>query len=494
MTLRSARAKFLLTIAALAFIFLMGMGAERIITRAERSGSSDSIFPEANAQALTAGEDIPTIVERAVPAVVNISSKRVTNVSQSGNPMLQDPFFRRFFGIPEEQVQNFLGSGVIVTEDGYILTNNHLVEQAQDVEVYLPPPDGRKLQAKVVGTDKTTDVAVLKVEAKNLPILKLGHSSELRLGQTVLAIGYPFQVGQTVTMGIVSGLSKAVAERQVDVELIQTDAAINPGNSGGALINTRGELVGINNMIVSNTGSYAGIGFAIPIDVAQSIMDEIIAHGTVVRGYFGIAMDDLTPDKAEFFGVKKGEGVIITRIEKGSPASKAGLQVNDIVTSVNGKDVKNLGELRRSISTLHPGDKAALALLRGGKSMSASVTVGKRAGDQAPGATKEEEKGTPELALLSGVGLTDLTDEYRQALGIPDEIQGILVTEVDGGSPADEGGLGERDVIIKFNLKPVRNLAEFKALVKGMKGDKFMLTVYRPDPSGGAYLNIVIKS
>jgi len=244
MTLRSARAKFLLTIAALAFIFLMGMGAERIITRAERSGSSDSIFPEANAQALTAGEDIPTIVERAVPAVVNISSKRVTNVSQSGNPMLQDPFFRRFFGIPEEQVQNFLGSGVIVTEDGYILTNNHLVEQAQDVEVYLPPPDGRKLQAKIVGTDKTTDVAVLKVEAKDLPILKLGRSSELRLGQTVLAIGYPFQVGQTVTMGIVSGLSKAVAERQVDVELIQTDAAINPGNSGGALINTRGELVG----------------------------------------------------------------------------------------------------------------------------------------------------------------------------------------------------------------------------------------------------------
>ncbi|MCX5752135.1 MAG: Do family serine endopeptidase [Candidatus Krumholzibacteria bacterium] len=436
------------------------------------------------------------MVEQAVPAVVNISSKRVTDMSRSDNPMLQDPFFRRFFGVPREQVQNFLGSGVIVTEDGYILTNNHLVEQAQDVEVYLPPPDNRKLAAKVVGTDKTTDIAVLKIEAKDLPILKLGRSSDLRLGQTVLAIGYPFQVGQTVTMGIVSGLAKPAAVGEgVDVELIQTDAAINPGNSGGALINTRGELVGINNMIVSNTGSYAGIGFAIPIDVAKSIMDDIIAHGTVVRGYVGIAMDDLTPDKAEFFGVKQREGVIVTKVEKGSPASKAGLQVNDIVTSANGKGVKNLGELRRNISTLHPGDKAEFALLRDGKGMTVTVTVAKRPGEAAPGAKPEEEKGTPELALLSGVGLADLNDDYRQRLRLPDEVAGVIVTEVEAGSPAEEGGLGQGDVIVKFNLKPVSDLAAFKGLIKGMKGDKFMLTVYRRDDrGGGAYLNFVIKA
>jgi len=491
MKLRSGRSKFLFAITGLAFIFLLGMGAERIITRAERPASSDSIFPQAAAETQVPGEDIPTIVEKAVPAVVYISTKSVADWNRSGNPLYQDPRFRRFFGIPDRQVQQRLGSGVIVTEDGYILTNNHLVGGAKDVEVYLPPPDNRKLPAKIVGTDSTTDVAVLKVEAKNLPILKLGHSSELRLGQTVLAIGYPFQVGQTVTMGIVSGLAKTAAEREgVDVELIQTDAAINPGNSGGALINTRGELVGINNMIVSNAGDFAGIGFAIPIDVAKSIMDDIIAHGTVVRGYLGIYMDDLTPDKAEFFGVKKGEGVIITKIEKGSPASKAGIQVNDIVTAVNGKDVKNLGELRRNISTLHPGDKADLALLRDGKDTNATVTVGKRAGGTAPGENKAEEKGTPELALLAGVGLTDLNDEYRQQLEqLPDEIQGVLVTIVEDGSPADEAGLGRGDVIIKFNLKPVRNLAEFKALVKGMKGDKFMLTVYR----GGAIANLVLK-
>ena len=491
MKFRSARARFLLTIAGLAFIFLMGMGAERIITRAERSGASDSIFPEASAQSLAAGEDIPTIVEQAVPAVVYISTKSEQDMSQSGNPYFRDPRYRRYFGIPDKQVQERLGSGVIVTGDGYILTNNHLVEGASDVKVYLPPPDNRKFTAKIVGTDKTTDIAVLKVEAKDLPVLKLGHSSELRLGQTVLAIGFPFQVGQTVTMGIVSGLAKTAAEREgVDVELIQTDAAINPGNSGGALINTRGELVGINNMIVSNAGDFAGIGFAIPIDVAKTIMDDIVAHGSVVRGYMGIAMDDLTSDKAQFFGTKQGEGVIITKIEKGSPASKAGLQVNDIVTSVNGKNVKNLGELRRNVSTLHPGDKAELAILRDGKSMTATVTVAKRPGETAPGAKPEEEKGTPELALLMGVGLTDLNDEYRQELQLPNEVGGVLVTEVEAGSPAEEAGLGRRDVIVKFNLKPVESLAAFKGLVKGMKGDKFMLTVYR----GGAYLNIVIKA
>jgi serine protease Do len=491
MKFREGSSKFLFIISGLAFIFLLGMGAERILTRAERPAVSDSIFPQALAETQALADDIPTIVEQATPAVVNISSKRVTDLSQSGNPLMQDPFFRRWFNIPREQVQNFLGSGVIVTEDGYILTNNHMVEGAKDVEVFLPPPDGRKLPAKVVGTDKTTDIAVLKVEAKNLPILKLGHSSELRIGQTVLAIGYPFQIGQTVTMGIVSGLAKPVSDERkgMDVELIQTDAAINPGNSGGALINTRGELVGINNMIVSNTGSYAGIGLAIPVDVAKTIMEDIVAHGTVVRGYLGIHMDNLTPDKAEFFGVDQKDGVIITDVEKGSPASKAGVRANDIVTAVNGKGVKDLGELRRDVSMLHPGDKAELTMLRDGKGTSATVVVGKRAGDAVPVEKEAEEKGKPELALLTGVGLTDLNDEYRQELELPGDIQGVLVADVESGSPADEAGLGRGDVIVKLNLKPARNLADFKALIRGVKGDKFMLTIYR----GGAIANIVLK-
>lgn len=494
MELRSTRAKFVLTIAGLAFIFLMGMGAERIITRAERSGSGDSIIPEASAQGVVA-DDIPSIVERTVPAVVNISSKRVTQVSRQANPLFDDPFFRRFFGdgysnVPRERVERFLGSGVIVTEDGYILTNNHLVQNATEVEVVMPPPDNRTLDAKVVGTDARTDVAVLKVDAKGLPFIKFGDVGELRLGQTVLAIGYPFQVGQTVTMGIVSGLAKAVNERMVDVDLIQTDAAINPGNSGGALINTKGELIGINNMIISNTGSYAGLGFAIPIDVAQGVMEDIVKHGKVIRGYVGIRMDDLTPDKAEFFDVKRGEGVIVTAVEKGSPASKAGLQTNDIITSVNGKEVKNMGELRRSISAIHPGEKAEFQILRGGKSTSATVTVARRPDEPEEAAqAPEEEKGSPELALLTGVALTDLNDEFRQRLELPDDLKGVLVTEVEPNTPAEEAGLDRGDVIVAFNLKPVENLASFKSIIKGMKADKFMLTVHR----GGAQTNIVIK-
>jgi serine protease Do len=490
MKLRSTRGKFLFAVAGLAFIFLMGMGAERIITRAERSGESDSIFPQASAQSLSGNEDIPTVVERAVPAVVNISLKKVTDVTQ-GNPMLQDPNFRRFFGIPREQVQRALGSGVIVSGDGYILTNNHLVSDAKGlIDVYLPPPDNRKLTAEIIGVDPRTDIAVLKVDAKDLPVLKLGSSSALRLGETVLAIGYPFQVGQTVTMGIVSGLSKTVNEEMVDVELIQTDAAINPGNSGGALINTRGELVGINNMIVSNTGDYAGIGFAIPIDVAQSVMEDLIKHGRVIHGYLGIKTDDLTADKAEFFGVKRGEGAIITSVEKGSPAMKAGVKANDIVTAVNGKETKNRGDLRRSVSAIHPGEKAELQILREGKSMSLSMIVAKRPDEpeEAVQSTKEET-GAPELALLSGVGLSDLTSRYRQALELPDDVNGVLVTEVESGSPAEEAGLVPRDVIMAFNLKPVANLAAFKALVKGMKGEKFMLTIYRR----GEILNPVLK-
>ncbi len=489
MEFRSTRAKFVLTIAGLAFIFLMGMGAERIITRAERSGSSDSIFPEAFAQAQPGDGDIPSIVEKAVPAVIYVWTKTEQDMSTSDNPFYRDPRYRQFFGIPDKQVQERLGSGVIVTADGYILTNNHLVEGATNVKVFMAPPDNRKFAAKVVGTDKLTDIAVLKIDAKDLPTLKLGHSSELRLGQTVLAIGYPFSVGQTVTMGIVSGLAKTAAEREVDVELIQTDAAINPGNSGGALINTRGELVGINNMIVSKAGDFAGIGFAIPIDVAKRIMDDIVAHGSVARGYVGIRMDDLTPDKAEFFGSKKGEGVIVTGVEKDSPAGKAGVKVNDIVTAVNGKEVKDMGELRRSVAMLHPGDKVEFAIQREGKSMNITVTVAKRPGEPAVAAQQEEGKGTPELALLTGVGLTDLNDEYRRELELPDDVKGVLVTEVESGTPADEEGLNRGDVIVAFNLKPVANLAAFKGLVKGMKADKFMLTVYRR----GAQTNIVIK-
>jgi len=489
MKFRGGHAKWFVSIAVIAGIFLLGMGAERIITRAERSASSDSIImPQAMAaEGQAAGADIPTVVERAVPSVVNITSKKVTQVRQQAPPFFQDPFFRQFFGnIPREQVERFLGSGAIVTEDGYILTNNHLVGGADEVTVTLL--DKREFTAKVVGSDKRTDVAVLKIDAENLPTIQLGKSSELRLGQTVLAIGYPFGVGQTVTMGIISGLAKPIAA-EVDVDFIQTDAAINPGNSGGALINTSGELIGINTLIVSNTGSYAGLGFAIPIDQARSIMDDIIDHGKVVRGYLGISMDNLTPEKAEFFGLKKGEGVIVTEVATGSPAAKAGLKGNDIVVAANGTPVKNMTELRRLVGSMHPGDKAELECIRDGKSLTFSARVTARPDEAAAEATEPDEKVTPELALLNGVGLEDLSSYYRSELDLPADVSGVIVTEVDPNSPAADEGLGRGDIIVQVNLKPVRNIREFNAQVKNIKGDKVMFTVYR----GGALANIVLK-
>ena len=488
MKFRGGHAKWFVSIAVIAGIFLLGMGAERIITRAERSASSDSIImPQAMAEGQAAGADIPTVVERAVPSVVNITSKKVTQVRQQAPPFFQDPFFRQFFGnIPREQVERFLGSGAIVTEDGYILTNNHLVGGADEVTVTLL--DKREFTAKVVGSDKRTDVAVLKIDAENLPTIQLGKSSELRLGQTVLAIGYPFGVGQTVTMGIISGLAKPIAA-EVDVDFIQTDAAINPGNSGGALINTSGELIGINTLIVSNTGSYAGLGFAIPIDQARSIMDDIIDHGKVVRGYLGISMDNLTPEKAEFFGLKKGEGVIVTEVATGSPAAKAGLKGNDIVVAANGTPVKNMTELRRLVGSMRPGDKAELECIRDGKSLPFSARVTARPDEAVAGETEPDEKTKPELALLNGVGLEDLSSYYRSELDLPADVSGVIVTEVDPNSPAADEGLARGDVIVQVNLKPVRNIRGFNAQVKNIKGDKVMLTVYRR----GALVNIVLK-
>ncbi len=492
---RSGRSKALLAAAGLAVIFLLGMGAERIIDRAERWGS-DSLVPDARAQDALAGADIPAIVERAVPAIVNIQNKRVTRVSQQVPPIFQDPFFRRFFGdqipqsAPRERIERSLGSGIIVSDDGYILTNNHVIANATELIVNLP--DNREFNARVVGTDTRTEVAVIKIDAKDLPYVRLGDSAKLRLGETVLAIGYPFGVGQSVTQGIVSALGRNVAEnRGVFVDFIQTDAAINPGNSGGALINARGELVGINTMIYSNTGSYAGLGFAIPVNLAREVMDQIMEHGRVVRGYLGVDMDNLTADKAEFYGFDKGEGAIITTVVPDSPAEKAGLRVDDVVTAVNGTPVKGENDLRTIVSAIQPGGKAAIELVRDGKPMKLTATVAARPEEPTGESAQEEpgEKATPELELLNGLGLEELNRYYRSELQIPPDVQGILVTEVDPNSPGGDVGLRGGDVILRVNKKPTRNIREFNAVIKGVRGERLLLTIYRQ----GSVENVVLK-
>ncbi len=314
----------------------------------------------------------------AMPSVVNIFTSKTAAPSQ--NPFLDDPFFRKFFGDrfdDQQEKQVSLGSGVIVSAQGYILTNNHVVEAADEIEVALA--DGRKAIAKVVGSDPETDLAVVKIDLNNLPAITLGHVEDARVGDAVLAIGNPFGVGQTVTMGIISALGRNhLGILDAFENFIQTDAAINPGNSGGALIDANGNLLGINTAIYSRSGGSLGIGFAIPVTTVKSVMDAIIKNGQVVRGYIGVEPQDITPELAESFGLKKSNGAIIAGVLKGGPADKAGMQPGDILVSVEDKAVTDMADMLNQIAQLTPGKKAKMVVLRRNQENTLNVTIGIR--------------------------------------------------------------------------------------------------------------------
>ncbi len=313
--------------------------------------------------------------QRAMPAVVNILT---TKASGPTNPLLKDPFFRRFFGdrLPEDEQQSSLGSGVIVSPEGYILTNNHVVEAADEIEVVLA--DGRKAKARIVGTDPETDLAVIRIDLKNLPVIVLGQAEQARVGDVVLAIGNPFGVGQTVTLGIISALGRNNLHINHFENFIQTDAAINFGNSGGALIDAHGNLLGINSAIYSQTGGSVGIGFAIPVTTAKQVMESIIKSGHVVRGWIGIESQDITPELAETFGLGQQKGAIIAGVVRNGPADKAGIKPGDILLSVDGKAVSDTTEMVNLIAQLAPASTAKMTLLRKNKQATVDVTVGKR--------------------------------------------------------------------------------------------------------------------
>ncbi|WP_151448743.1 Do family serine endopeptidase [Lacisediminimonas profundi] len=313
---------------------------------------------------------------RSMPAVVNIYTSKTAR--QVPNPFMDDPFFRRFFGdrLPEQEKQVSLGSGVIVSPDGFVLTNNHVVEAADEIEVALS--DGRKAAAKLVGTDPETDLAVIKVNLKDLPAITLGNLDQTRVGDVVLAIGNPFGVGQTVTMGIVSALGRSHLGINTFENFIQTDAAINPGNSGGALIDTNGNLLGINTAIYSRSGGSLGIGFAIPVTTVKTVMESIIKTGRVVRGWIGVEPQDITPELAESFGLGNRSGTIVAGVLKGGPADRAGMRPGDILTAIDGKQIRNTTEMLNSIAQLTPGNRAKLTVLRRNEQTTLDVTVGTR--------------------------------------------------------------------------------------------------------------------
>jgi serine protease DegQ len=338
-------------------------------------GAPGRSVPVLQAPSLPVSESYREAAGRAMPAVVNILTSKALRET---HPLLKDPFFRRFFGDklpPDEQLAS-LGSGVIVSTDGYILTNYHVVEAADEIEVGLA--DGRKARADMVGTDPETDLAVVRIKERNLPVMVLGHADEARVGDVVLAIGNPFGVGQTVTMGIISALGRNNLHINHFENFIQTDAAINFGNSGGALVDTHGHLLGINSAIYSQTGGSVGIGFAIPVSTAKTVLEAIIQHGQVVRGWIGVESQDITPELADSFGLARQAGAIIAGVVRGGPADRAGIRPGDILLNVDGKEVTSTSDMLNLIAQLTPDRKAKMTVMRKNRQSTLDVMIGKR--------------------------------------------------------------------------------------------------------------------
>jgi serine protease Do len=444
--------------------------------------------------------------------VVNIYSTMTIHERGSINPFSNDPFFRRFFGDefgqqtqPRDRKAESLGSGVIVSPDGYILTANHVVEGADKVKVALS--DGEKeLDAKVIGTDPPTDVAVLKIEAnKTLPSLTIGDSDKLEVGDIVLALGNPFAVGQTLTMGIVSAVGRGGFGITGYENFIQTDAAINPGNSGGALVDVQGRLVGINTAILSRSGGFQGVGFAVPINMARFVMDRLISTGKVVRGYLGISIQPLTRDLAKEFNLPdESSGVLVGEVSPGSPAAKAGLQDGDVVLDFNGKKVADPRNLQLLVSQTAPGSRVTLRILRGEAGQKAfERNVSATLGELPAGALASRERTIPghsgheDMDALEGVEVTDLDQSTRRQLEIPRSVHGALVVNVDPDSTAAEATLRQGDVIVEINRQPVRTANDAVALTQKVKGDHVLLRVWShgaEDRAGGTRYLVVDNS
>jgi serine protease Do len=405
-----------------------------------------------------------SVIDPALPAVVNISSTKVVK-QQSVPNLFDDPLFGQFFGgqaapqmqRPQTEHEYSLGSGVIVNPDGYILTNNHVVSGASDVEVFTQ--SRRKYKAQIIGTDSRTDIAVLKIDASGLPTFTLDDSSELKVGDMVFAIGDPFGIGETATMGIVSATGRALGGSIEHYEdFIQTDAAINPGNSGGALIDLRGNLVGINTAIISGgSGGNQGIGFAIPINLARDVMDQIVDHGKVVRGYLGVTIQDVDPDLAKAFGLGQGGGALIGDVVAGGPAARAGLQRGDVVLKLDGTAVTSSNDLSLRISELAPGTVAHLQIYRDGKMQDINATLEAYPENGQPGQSPAAV-GT----ALNGLQVQNLTTSLAQQFGLPAGSTGVVVTEVDSSSAAAAAGIQPGDLIEEVDRKPVLNVQQYQ--------------------------------
>ena len=442
------------------------------------------------------GNSYAPVVKKIAPSVVTIYSSRTVKQRAYANPWMADPFFRQFFGDqysedskPRTSRADWLGSGMIVTADGYILTANHVVEGADEIKVGIQN-DKTKYAAKVIGLDPPTDVAILKIEAKDLPAITLGDSDKLEVGDVVLAIGNPFGLGQTVTRGIISALGRSLSDpddynpyqRRQYQDFIQTDASINHGNSGGALVDAAGRLIGINDAIFSPSGTSAGIGFAVPINLARSVMEGFLNGGKLARGYLGIDIQSINARLAKEYGAPNANGALVTGVGLDSPAAKAGLLSDDVIVAVNDKEITGADNLRIVISQLRPGVPTHLKIYRNGVAKTLEVTPDERPDlitrDSLKPNNPNSEK--PKADALDGVRVQDLTPEIRRQLRARPDLAGALVMEVDNASNAYEAGLHGGDVITEINRQPVANSEDAVRLCKATTSDEIFVKVWRP--------------
>ncbi|MBI4400078.1 MAG: DegQ family serine endoprotease [Nitrospirae bacterium] len=426
------------------------------------------------------------IAKTVKPAVVNISTTRTGRGGEGPHGMpFDDPFFRRFFGeeffrrfeAPRERKERSLGSGVIVEPSGLIITNNHVVSKADEIKVFLS--DKREFKAKLIGTDSKTDLAVLRIEAEALPTIPWADSDKLEVGEYVLAVGNPFGLNQTVTMGIVSAVGRAsmgIAEYE---DFIQTDAAINPGNSGGALVNVRGELVGINTAIFSQSGGNMGIGFAVPSNMARSILAQLVRAGKVVRGWLGVSIQELSPELASQFGVPEPKGVLVSDVLDGSPAKRAGLERGDVIVEYDGKPIENPTQLRNAVAQTAVGRKASVKYIRDKQIRTLDVTIAEQPKSVAQAENEEPSESASPAGLLSDLEVRELTTDLASRLGLVDKERGVVIVRVRSGSVADEAGLKEGDVILEVNRKPVANLKAYERLASKIGKDETVLLLIK---------------
>jgi len=430
-----------------------------------------------------------TLAARVTPAVVNVTVTSKTKPGMADNQVPEDMQqffggqggpFGQFFGPHmqrQPEIEHGMGSGVVISPDGYIVTNNHVVDGAVDIRVTTS--NRHVMKAKLVGTDALTDLAVLKVDASDLTSAPWGDSTLVRPGQTVLAFGNPYGFSFTVTRGIVSAINRAnpdATNRSKPGEFIQTDAAINPGNSGGPLVDARGEIVGINTFLVSPSGTFSGMGFAIPAQIVRPTVESLIKYGKVSHGHIGIGISDVTPENAKFFGDSLATGAVVTQVDPDSPGGKAGLQIGDVITEIDGKKVSDAGELQVTVGQKQPGAKIDLTVLRNGKTTKIPVTLealGSHAGSENGNSPEGQGK------MRWGIGVANLTPDMREQMQVPNNVHGALIEQVQPGSPADNAGLQQGDIILEVNRHKVQNAGDVKQELSNVpKGQDALLLVF----------------